>query len=195
LTTSPISQQLKIYTRSNHQQLEKILVAQMRSIHTKEQYTDLLNLFFTYFGALEKRINKYIGTGQLADYPERRKTESLLEDINSLGGSTIDTIEADDVPQIDNELQAFGALYVIEGSTLGGVMISKMMKKQLDLQDGRGLSFFDSYGSETEAMWSQFKEVLDQQVSNESDERLLLAAADETFLKFKLWIDKQSKQN
>lgn len=167
----------------------------MRTIQTKEQYSDLLNLFFTYFGALEKRINQYIGSSQLPDYPERRKTESLLNDMNYLGGSSLEAIEDADVPQIDSPLQAFGALYVIEGSTLGGVMISKMMKKQLDLQDGRGLSFFESYGEETEAMWSRFKEVLDRQVSNEADEQLILNAADETFLKFKQWIDKQSKLN
>jgi heme oxygenase len=166
----------------------------MRTIQTTEQYRDMLNLFFTYFGALEKRINQYIGTSQLPDYPERRKTESLLRDINYLGGAATDTIEDADVPQIDNALQAFGALYVIEGSTLGGVMISKMMKKQLNLEDG-GLSFFESYGSQTEAMWSRFKEVLDRQVSNEADEQLILDAANETFLKFKQWIDNQSKLN
>lgn len=167
----------------------------MRTIQTKEQYSDLLNLFFTYFGALEKRINKYIGTTQLPDYPERRKTESLSDDIKYLGGSANDAIEDADVPQIEHPLHAFGALYVIEGSTLGGVMISKMIKKQLDLQDGRGLSFFESYGAETEAMWARFKEVLDKQVSNEADEQLILDAANETFLKFKQWIDKQSKLN
>lgn len=166
----------------------------MRTIQTKEQYSELLNLFFTYFGALEKRINQYIGTSQLPDYPERRKTESLLNDINYLGGSAMDAIEDADVPQIGNPLEAFGALYVIEGSTLGGVMISKMMKKQLNLEGG-GLSFFESYGSETEAMWSRFKEVLDRQVSNDADVQLILSAADETFLKFKQWIDKQSKLN
>jgi heme oxygenase len=167
----------------------------MRALHTKEEYTDLLNLFSTYFGALEEKINQYIGASQLPDYLERRKTERLLNDIRLLGGTPANTIEDGDVPRIENQLQAFGALYVIEGSTLGGVMISKMIRKQLGLQDGQGLSFFDGYGTETEAMWSRFKEVLDRQVSTEAEAQVLLDAADDTFLKFKQWIEKQSTLN
>lgn len=185
-----LSEQLKLDTKSNHQQVEKLLIAQMRSIDTTESYVKLLRLFYGYFGALEDKINQYIGLAQLSDYQQRRKSDSLFNDIEDLGGFTLQKAEDTDLPEIKNHLQAFGALYVIEGSTLGGKIISKIMSKQLNLADEKGLSFFISYGDETEKMWEDFKVVLDLQPEHQGDAALIINAADETFAKFKLWIEK-----
>lgn len=186
------SELLKTHTRSNHQELEKILVGKMRNIHNKQQYIELLQLFYDYFGAIEKQINPFIGVVQLEDYSQRRKTTALKNDIIKLGGNVRNDIEADDLPEYDNSLQAFGALYVIEGSTLGGPHICKMIKKQLDQQDDVGFSFFNGYGDQTEAMWNKFKVVLDDQAEDEMEQSFILASADQTFLKFRTWIQKQA---
>ncbi len=162
----------------------------MRAIHTPEAYIKLLHLFYSYFGALEDKINKHIGLAQLTDYHVRRKSESLVNDIQDLGGIIPQKAADLDLPEIENDLQAFGALYVIEGSTLGGKIISKIMSKQLNLIDEKGLSFFISYGDSTEKMWDQFKEVLDVQPQTKSDRALIINAADDTFAKFNLWIEK-----
>jgi heme oxygenase len=195
LTTLVTSEQLKSYTRTNHQELEKLLVSKMRGIRTQEHYVDLLQLFYNYFGAVEEQINQYIGTEHLKDHLQRRKTSSLLNDITALGATANKTISQEDLPVFENHLQAFGALYVLEGSTLGGPYISKMIQKQLDKQDTEGLSFFNSYGEETETMWNMFKAVLDRQAGNEAEQNVILQSADETFLKFKSWINKQSSLN
>jgi heme oxygenase len=167
----------------------------MRGIRTQEHYVDLLQLFYNYFGAVEEQINQYIGTEHLKDHLQRRKTSSLLNDITALGATANKTISQEDLPVFENHLQAFGALYVLEGSTLGGPYISKMIQKQLDKQDTEGLSFFNSYGEETETMWNMFKAVLDRQAGNEAEQNVILQSADETFLKFKSWINKQSSLN
>lgn len=193
LTTIITSERLKSYTKANHQELEKLLVSQMRSIQTQEQYIDLLQLFYNYFGAVEGQVNPYIGQEHLEDYLERRKTSRLRDDIVALGGSASKTITPEDLPEVKNLLQAFGALYVLEGSTLGGPHISKMLQKQLNKPDTDGLSFFNSYGDETMAMWERFKVVLDRLADNEIDQNVILQSADETFEKFKFWINKQAK--
>jgi len=61
------------------------------------------------------------------------------------------------LPEIKNTAQAFGALYVIEGSTLGGQIIKKMVQKQLCMEGNNGLSFFDGYREATSDMWQVFK--------------------------------------
>lgn len=189
------SEKLKSYTRLSHQELEKTLVGEMRAIQTKTHYIELLQLFYNYFGAIEKQINLFIGAGQLDDYLQRRKTSALMTDIKALGGSVEQNINAEDLPHYGNSLQAFGALYVLEGSTLGGPHICKMIKKQLGQQDDVGFTFFNSYGDQTEAMWHKFKLILDNQAENENEQNMILQAADSTFLKFRSWIQKQVNLN
>jgi heme oxygenase len=52
--------------------------------------------------------------------------------------------------------KAFGCLYVMEGSTLGGKIIYNILKKQLGLSDSAGASFFYGYGPATGEKWKTF---------------------------------------
>jgi len=115
-------------------------------MQTTEDYISLLQVFYSFFGALEDRINVYIGSAELPDHLQRRKSEALAIDIRTLGGILPQKAALSDIPEIDDHLQAFGALYVMEGSTLGGQIISQMIAKQLGIQD-KGISFFQNYGN------------------------------------------------
>jgi heme oxygenase len=181
-----LSLNVKTHTLSSHQQLEKILIGQMRSIRSKQDYIRLLQLFYTFFGSLEQSINYYISPQNLPDYEKRRKTELLAEDITVLGGKINSLAGTGNIPVITSYLHALGALYVIEGSTLGGKIISKMIAQQLGITDGKGLTFFLGYGDDTEDMWSSFKELLDK--TNEEDQEVVIVSANNTFIKFKEWI-------
>jgi heme oxygenase len=177
-----LSEKLKIRTLVNHQQLEKQLVFQLRNIRNKEHYVRVLQLFYSYFTALEHKISRHIGTAELIDLPQRRKSENLLLDLNAIYGK-IPLIAPDDyLPEIIDQAQAFGALYVMEGSTLGGQVIAKMVEKQLGL--ATGTTFFKGYGDQTLKMWNDFKLVLDAQ----PDDEKIIRSADATFAKFSLWI-------
>ena len=187
----PLSELLKLTTKSNHQQLEKLLVLRLRLITTKEEYINLLQLFYSFFGGLEERINLYLLPHQPGYQPQRRTTLSIAEDIITLGGSVNEKAKGGDLPEIENYLQALGALYVIEGSTLGGKIIVKMLQRQLNIENNQGLSFFSGYGEETESRWASFKELLNNQSMRTTDTGMVVFAANDTFAKFKLWIDKQ----
>jgi heme oxygenase len=181
---------IKEATLQNHQQTEKVLIGKMKSMRSKQDYIDLLNLFYGYFGGLEQHIERYINASNLSDYLQRRKTSAIAEDIEALGG-TVPALAADDeLPELDNYLKAFGALYVIEGSTLGGKIISKMIQQHLHIEDGKGLSFFNSYGEQTEQMWASFKEILNNVAMTPQDEEIITQSANQTFAKFKVWLDK-----
>jgi heme oxygenase len=190
----PLSDKLKIRTLASHQELEKALVQRMRAMRTMEDYIALLQIFYSFFGALEERISIYVSASELPDYLQRRKSESLAVDICSLGGVLPEKVSISEMPAIDNHLQAFGALYVMEGSTLGGQIISQMIAKQLGIQE-KGLSFFQSYGKDISTMWATFKLTLDKQANNEADEERIIAAADDTFHKFKAVMDRHAKFN
>jgi heme oxygenase len=51
---------------------------------------------------------------------------------------------------------ALGSLYVMEGSTLGGQVISRALAEAPWLPPG-GLTYFNPYGDRTGAMWRSFK--------------------------------------
>lgn len=182
--------EIKEATLQNHQQTERVLVDKLKNMRSVQHYIDLLNLFYGYFGGLEKCIERYVNASNLADYNSRRKTLALAADIRALGGTVPPLATDDKLPEIDNYLKAFGALYVIEGSTLGGSIISKMVKQHLGIQDGAGLSFFNSYGGQTGQMWANFKKILNEVATTKKDEQIITAAANHTFAGFKTWLDK-----
>jgi heme oxygenase len=183
-----LSDKLKEETKHNHQILEKALIGNLKAIRSQQEYANLLKLFYGYFGGLETRINETIDTSLLTDSRERRKTQAIADDILELGGTVPANANGDDLPAINNHLEALGALYVIEGSTLGGKIINKMMQQQLG--SDKGMSFFSGYGDNTEQMWDTFKQALNNQVENPEQEAVVIAAANETFLKFGEWFEK-----
>lgn len=183
---------LKQATRINHQQLEKAVVQKIKKIETRKDYIELLQHFHGYFGALEEKIDRLVVDGLDEHQFQRRKATRLANDIETLGGTVKEKASEDDLPSIENYYQALGALYVIEGSTLGGRVIVNLVKKQLKDPTDKGFSFFNGYGDETENRWAAFKNLLDEALNNKDGKKQLLEAADATFEKFKAWIEKNS---
>ena len=75
--------------------------------------------------------------------------------------------DPNDIPTIDIETraEAFGACYVLEGSTLGGRMISRLVQRDGALSLGTG--FLDPYGPETGPMWRSFLHVLEREAAGD----------------------------
>jgi heme oxygenase (biliverdin-IX-beta and delta-forming) len=182
-----LSEQLKDATKTNHQLLEKKLITHLKAVRTPADYATILTLFYGFFGGMETPINEHLDMASLPDYPQRRKAAALAYDLGSLHAALPPLATGTDVPTIGNHLQALGALYVMEGSTLGGKIISKMMKAQLN--QAAGMTFFEGYGNATDAMWQTFRAVLDQPLS-QIEKETVVQAADETFIKFRHWFDR-----
>jgi len=185
-----LSEKIKEVTRINHQLLEKKLITNMRTIRDINDYANFLGLFYSFFGGLETLIDKHISSLTLPDYKSRRKTSLLADDLIALKGALIPLAPAERLPVIDNHYQAMGALYVIEGSTLGGHIICKMIRQQLNMPHLSALSFFNGYGDQTEQMWHTFKSFIDSPLKA-ADEEKVIHSANETFMKFGQWFDFQ----
>ena len=182
-----LSDDLRQNTKNYHQQTETVLVGRIRKIETLDDYTRLLQLFYGYFGGLEKKIDTAINKTALPDYDERRKTVSIANDLKKLGAGVPLTAANGQLPEIKSHLQAMGAMYVIEGSTLGGKIISKMIGQKLAVGEDV-LSFFNGYDDNTDHMWTSFKQALNRQAQNHTEADVVIKAANETFLQFKNWI-------
>jgi heme oxygenase len=79
-----------------------------------------------------------------------------------------------------------GAMYVIEGSTLGGQYIARHVEETLGLAPGIGDSYFRGYGDRTGSMWREFQKVLEEVHEEEAD--VVIAAAKKMFSTFGEWM-------
>lgn len=175
-----LSTVIKEATKGGHQDTEKKVVTRIKQIKTEEDYLDLLKCFYTYFAAVERAIAPYITATILPDHQDRRNSSYIKVDIRTLGSDT-EALPLAIAPTINNALQAMGALYVLEGSIMGGPYIVQMLKK---LGISRGFSFFSGYGEHSGAMWQSFTEALNGLPKTELDTVMAVDAAIETFQKF-----------
>ena len=185
-----ISARIKEVTKEAHQQLEKKVVLKIKAISSPADYAAFLKYFYAYFNAVEKAVASYITT-MLSDYDKRRNASYLKTDIEALGYTTDELPEAQ-APQITNAAEAMGALYVLEGSIMGGPYIIQMLQKR---GIEKGFSFFSGYGADSGRMWKAFQDVLNQVGSDEAAGQQAMQKASETFARFGDVFEMQAVEN
>ena len=186
-----LTEELKENTREIHLAAEKKMIVTLKKIETKEDYIQLLNWLYGFYAPLEELIRKQLTEDNFPGIVKRSRTEYILWDIRESGLTLPEPIYCEQLPIIDSFHSALGALYVLEGSTLGGRIIAGMISRQLgSLQS---LSYFNGYGAETGNMWTLFKDLLNQPLTIEQ-QREIITSAEDTFLTFNSWIEKYELQ-
>jgi heme oxygenase (biliverdin-IX-beta and delta-forming) len=148
---------LKESTRDQHEALEGV-VDVMNQTFSIADYRELLSKFYRFYSAIEPCLPVAGLKGNGFDIEPRRKTPLLERDLTELGVlADVRALPAwSDVPDTESVPAAFGAIYVMEGATLGGQVISRHLKEQLGLTPENGGAFFNSYGREVGPMWKAF---------------------------------------
>ncbi len=175
-----LSNEIKEATKVAHQQLEKTVVLRLKNIRSAADYADFLKHFYAYFRAVELAIAPFITADVLPDYPQRRNSAYLKRDIEDLGGDTTG-LPAALAPAIGDAAEAMGALYVLEGSIMGGPYIVQLLRKY---GMETGFSFFAGYGEDTGRLWEAFTAALNAVASSPERRQAAIAMADETFRRF-----------
>ena len=183
-----ISTELKEATKTAHLDLEKKVVQRLKDIRSREDYAALLRCFYAYFNHVERAIAPYITDVVLPDYKNRRNSSYIKRDIEALGGNVLELPETT-VPVIAGHVEALGALYVMEGSIMGGGIIVKILEKA-GIHDG--VSFFSGYGEATPQMWGLFVSVLNRQSVTDEQRASTIRAANETFAHFGFVFDRDT---
>ena len=184
-----LSDTLKEETLQAHQQLEKHLILKIKSIETVSDYTAILNAFYGFIFPIENQLEQFADP-HVPDMQTRRKSNSLAADISffeDFNTQNAPLCEADKLPVINTAGSAIGALYVFEGSTLGGEFITALIAKKLNIPTEKGFSFFRSYDSERMAMWQFFKENMNVFGQN-TDHKEVVLSAKQTFTQFYYWL-------
>jgi heme oxygenase len=74
-----------------------------------------------------------------------------------------------------------GALYVLEGSTLGGQILGPKVVRMFGLGTGPGADYLKGYGKSTGIRWREFKEAMNALRLSQSEEDAIVSTAAETF--------------
>ena len=184
IATASVAQVVKKETAFLHQEVEQLLLPKLNAIKSPEDYAAILQTFYAFFHPVEEAIQAQISPAILPDMAKRRTALLIVDDLAFLEMS-IGPLPCKALPQITDSAQAFGAMYVLEGSTLGGRMISKMLSKNPALSlPPVALNFFNGYKEETGKMWTAFVDVLNKQ----KDTDTIVHSANQTFYYLKNWM-------
>jgi len=180
-------EQLREATRARHTELDHAVYPIIQSIQSPADYARVLRMFYGYFQPVYEKMEPLISSVILPDYRIRRKPVAILDDLAVIG-EQVGTVIAlcPDTPVITTTAEAFGALYVLEGSTMGGKIIAKKIKENTGLSDDH-LSFFGAYRELNPAKWAIFIEALNHPHLQEESSSLIDTATD-TFNQFKNWV-------
>ncbi len=181
-------ERLRSETKSVHQALEKALIPSIKQANSREAYAGILKIFYGYFKGIESQLDAQLSGHVVPAYNKRRKSKLILDDLESMEMSS-EFAMANDLPVLSTIPRALGAMYVLEGSTLGGRVITKMLQQTLQFGDTKHLQFFSGYGDQTEMMWGSFLETLISHATDEHTQNEIVNSATETFVKFKTWIE------
>lgn len=168
---------LREATQQLHADIEKDNTANKimdHSISLKE-YKLLLVQNYLAYKATEVEIQK------LLPAYETDKTARLQRDLENLG---IENLNCELNFSCENEAEAIGAAYVVEGSAMGGMLIGKEVKNCPTLDSISSQQFFN--GERSSMMgWNKFLKYLRSRDFSDQEVNSATKKAKETFLLFK----------
>jgi heme oxygenase len=177
---------LKEATRAQHENLEST-VNVMDQMFSADDYKKLLCKFYRFYSAIEPEIDKLDMAAVGYDLAERRKLPKLEKDLKALQvwDEALNLPKWENLPELENNAQAFGSLYVMEGATLGGQIINRRLKQHLGISPENGGAFFNGYGERTGPMWKEFCRITTEFAGDGENDEAIVGNAKETFDSFR----------
>jgi heme oxygenase len=182
---------LREKTRAEHQAIEASLAVLMSQALTREAYEEVLKRFYGFYASVEHALARTIGLdGAGIALEPRAKAPLLAIDLRFFQVDPMIVPRCADHVRVDSVAAALGSMYVLEGASLGGQIISRRLRTTIGVTPETGGRFFHGYGERTGEMWSAFGEALSAYSSRERQtERQIVEAAKATFRDLRGWCE------
>ncbi|MGY2412093.1 biliverdin-producing heme oxygenase [Pseudomonas pergaminensis] len=157
-------------------------------------YQRLLQAYYGFYAPMEAALYDCDLIPEGFDRVLRVKTPTLVNDLRALNlnDHAINALpRCANLPVLDTPAACLGALYVLEGATLGGQVLRREMAQRLGVNADNGGAFLDVYGAETGRRWKDFLDYLGRQPLDADDKQRAVTAACSTFSCFEQWLDGQ----
>jgi heme oxygenase len=153
-------------------------------------YQRLLARLWGFHHAFEKALGQVDRERDVGvEFTSRGRSRMLESDLMALGWDGAAVVR---LPQCQslrapaNSAEFMGALYVVEGSTLGGIQLARALEPLVG--SGEGRSFFLGYGDRHGAMWRAFLNRLEDCASSEAAADAVIEGAIGAFADFESWM-------
>ena len=178
---------LKLATADSHVRAEAALPS-IEQLGDAAVYRAVLRRFHGFYAGWEPAVWASAAVERLfcgAERPRRLKVPLLARDLAAL---RLTPMAFDEVPcpRLSGNA-ALGALYVMEGATLGGRVILRQVTQRLGIGPQTGAAFFHGYGEETGALWRAFGERMNAFVAQSGGDEEIIAGARDCFAAFEGW--------
>lgn len=166
------------------------------SIAGRADYVRLLQMLWSFYAPLEARLDTIEGLeNALPDWPKRHKAQLIATDLARLGATLPPASDATSaaLAGVDDLAAAFGALYVVEGATLGGAVVGPQIRAVLAGADD-AFAFYNSYGRQIGPRWRGFVTALSNEAGAGAQARgEIVAAACLTFETFLAHLSREGR--
>lgn len=181
---------LRSATRAGHVRVEA--ATKLLPGPTRERYAWFLAKLYGFHSPFEAAweasdsLREHAGDGLAA----RRRVPLLIRDLRALGLEPGSQRTCRWVPDLASAGGALGALYVTEGSTLGGQVVARLVSETLGIGPDNGAAFLTGHGPRTRAMWGALCETLEAFGANHPREvGELVGAAVGCFAELGRWLE------
>lgn len=178
---------LKTSTSQYHHQIEQIdsLKKIVTNKITLAEYKQLLCQLYGFINPCEKKIKENF----YRLIKGREKAVLLNNDLSELNCViSKEFLFCNNIPALNTIPEVFGYLYVLEGSTLGGQIVTKLLKSSLQSIPSIPTHYFNAYGKQTKKNWDAFLKSLIEQNFNDKQKEDLRISAINTFSTLLNWL-------
>lgn len=187
---NPLRSALRQATAAVHERVEQGALLLAPDL-TPAAYRNVLQAYYGFYAPLEARLAPVAATVEGLGWSQRVKLPWLEADLCALGCTRLEALPRyTGLPPVERPEQALGALYVLEGASLGGQVLCRRLSRHPELVGG--LRFLRGYGDATGRRWREFLGCLRSQERQpvRVQERLISSAVD-TFQGFARWLEQQ----
>ncbi|MBT3071865.1 biliverdin-producing heme oxygenase [Rhodomicrobium sp. Az07] len=180
-----VRDQVRLATRAAHLRLEAKMDFDRR-LTSLEAYRSLLEDFLRFLRPIEDALGALDLKTFGIDFSSRRKSSLLEADLRDLGhdAASLNSLPGSCLHRPRDIPQAFGVLYVLEGSSLGREVMLGKLKPSLHISPVWAGRFFNGYGRTTGAMWRDFVNALNDVGAEPDAARIIEHSALATFTAF-----------
>lgn len=173
---------LRAATRVQHDRIEQLLA--LDAPMPLARYAAVLLGFQRFLVAWESELQDVLPSRLHAWLRGRSRVRWLAKDLAFLAAVQLPVGQHASLPclPVRSVAAAFGSLYVIEGSALGGQVIVPRLQRDLGLTPDGGASYFYGFGERTGGMWREFRLLAEVEIGGDPvDRREACQAAEQTF--------------
>lgn len=181
---------LRNETQDLHQRIEKALdmPATCADLST---YRRFLCRALGYYRPIETALARFAWQAAGLDFAPRCKVPMLVADLRALGvdATALQQLgQCKALPEPITMAGAFGVMYVLEGATLGGQLMLRMVQTGLGLSPASGAAFHNGYGRENGLRWRAFRACAERHLIDAAQCDEAVQMAQQTFETYGAWL-------